>query len=451
MPDSKPKVTFVVHRYGLDIGGGAEEYCRRVAERMCSHWDIEVVTTCARDYMTWANELSPGVERIHRVTVIRFPVEETRDMKLFQDQMDAVLKTSAIQEQEQWMRSQGPYSPSMFDYLQRIYPERDLFIFFSYLYAHTYFGLPLVAPKSALVPMAHDEAPIHLGIYRSIFGSARYLLFLSPEERKLVQSIFQLKEGTHDVVGIGWDALAVGRGVSGAEVQASETGRKGLDIKNLGPERSAFYSTGQPLVSVLQPTSLDSQLLTHNARHRGELLRPNPAPKVRKPYGLYIGRIDYAKGLGDLFHYFVHSPTSLNLVLIGEKHMDLPQDPRIQYLGFVSDQDKHALLEDAELLFLPSPYESLSLSLLEAWAAGIPVVANGKGAVLRGQCERGGGGFLYQTQEEFVCALDRLMESKARRVKMGLLGQRYVRKTYRWTEVEQHYFKVLAHVRELSQ
>ena len=59
------KLAVVVQRYGADINGGAELHARYIAERLSRHAEVEVVTTCARDYVTWKNELPPGVEEIN--------------------------------------------------------------------------------------------------------------------------------------------------------------------------------------------------------------------------------------------------------------------------------------------------------------------------------------------------------------------------------------------------
>lgn len=387
----RPKVTFVIHRYSADIAGGAEQYCRRVAERMCRHWDLDIVTTCARDYLTWANEFPAGTEELDGIRVLRFPVAEHRDMKLFNRRLDAVLAGSTLAEQEEWMRAQGPYSPALLEHLRSTYRERDLFIFFSYLYAHTYFGLPLVADKAVLVPMAHDEPMIRLEIYRSVFGGARRLLFLTPEEKKLVRSRFPIDDEAHPVVGIGCEM--------------------------------APYTKRNP-----------------------EVLSQMALPK---PYGIYVGRVDASKGMSDFFHYFVHSRVPLDLVVVGDVQMEIPDHHRIHYLGFVSEEVKVELLKNAEVLFLPSPYESLSLSVLEAWQAGIPALVNGGATVLAGQCERSGGGVIYRSQQEFVQALHALMESRARRVYLGLLGRRYVRRTCSWPIVEGRYLETLEEVTAL--
>ena len=55
------KLALVVQRYGAGIAGGSETLCRHYAERLADHHDVTVLTSCARDYFTWSNELPPGV------------------------------------------------------------------------------------------------------------------------------------------------------------------------------------------------------------------------------------------------------------------------------------------------------------------------------------------------------------------------------------------------------
>ena len=78
------KIAIAAQRYGADINGGAELHARYVAEHLARHAEVEVLTTCAQDYVTWANVLPPGVETINGVTVRRFPVAHPANRKIRQ-------------------------------------------------------------------------------------------------------------------------------------------------------------------------------------------------------------------------------------------------------------------------------------------------------------------------------------------------------------------------------
>jgi hypothetical protein len=77
------KIAVVVQRYGADINGGAELHARYIAEHLARHAAVEVLTTCATDYITWRNALPPGEEMVHGVKVRRFPVAQEREPDTF--------------------------------------------------------------------------------------------------------------------------------------------------------------------------------------------------------------------------------------------------------------------------------------------------------------------------------------------------------------------------------
>ncbi|HEY0097209.1 MAG TPA: glycosyltransferase, partial [Archangium sp.] len=79
----KPRVGFVVQRYG-EVTGGAERHAQQVVEQLAPHWDVTVLTTCAKNHLTWENAFAPGEERTAEgVRLLRFPVTRVRHIRPF--------------------------------------------------------------------------------------------------------------------------------------------------------------------------------------------------------------------------------------------------------------------------------------------------------------------------------------------------------------------------------
>ena len=54
------KILYLVQRYGAEIVGGSESACREFAEHLVGlGHEVEVLTSCARDYVEWANYYPP--------------------------------------------------------------------------------------------------------------------------------------------------------------------------------------------------------------------------------------------------------------------------------------------------------------------------------------------------------------------------------------------------------
>ena len=152
------KIAFVIQRYGTEILGGSEYHCRLIAERMAVRHQVDVLTTCAREYTTWKNEYPEGSDRIRGVNVRRFPNTRTRDLEAFNTLSDWIFNYPHTREDElRWLEEQGPWSPALLEYLQRSHQQYDVLIFFTYLYAPTVLGMQIAPRKSILVPTAHDE------------------------------------------------------------------------------------------------------------------------------------------------------------------------------------------------------------------------------------------------------------------------------------------------------
>jgi glycosyltransferase involved in cell wall biosynthesis len=387
----KPKVAFVVQRCGREVNGGAEAHALAVAQHMAAHWDTEVLTTCALDYMSWANHYPAGSEILDGALIRRFPVAEPRDLESFNrlsDRLRPRCQSASLAEQERWMRAQGPWSPALFDFIEQQVGNYDVVIFFGYLYAQTWFALPRVAEKAVLAPLAHDEWAIYLNFWDHLFSLPRAFIFNTVEERDFLRQRFP-------------------------------------DARLEGPVAG---------VAVDRPLDIDPV-------------------RFRRDYGieddflLYVGRIDPSKGCDELFDFFLRHRAQggmpRQLVLLGKSVMTIPDHPDIRPLGFVSESTKWDALAACAALVMPSPHESLSMVLLEAWSVGKPVIVNGDCAVLVGQCRRANGGVWYQNFEEFSCGLLCLQEGRIPSV-LGRQGWRFVREYYTWPVIEQAYLDTVA-------
>src|SRR5258707_10821539 len=113
------KLACVVHRYGADIAGGSEAHCRHVAERLALRHDVTVLTTCAKDHITWRNEYPVGDSRLNGALVRRFAVARQRSLNRFKDVSDIAFSGTASEaEQIEWFRENGPDVPDLIAYLR---------------------------------------------------------------------------------------------------------------------------------------------------------------------------------------------------------------------------------------------------------------------------------------------------------------------------------------------
>ena len=185
------RIAFIVQRYGAEILGGSEYHCRLIAERMAERHDVEVLTTCARDYVTWKNEYPEGNDRARGVTIRRFANAEARDIQSFNQFSDWIFNYPHTKDDEiEWLRRQGPWCPALVDYLEKNHRAYDVLIFFTYLYAPTVLGLKVAPERSILVPTAHDEPAIRLGIYREMFSLPAAIAYNTETERRFLKGEF---------------------------------------------------------------------------------------------------------------------------------------------------------------------------------------------------------------------------------------------------------------------
>jgi glycosyltransferase involved in cell wall biosynthesis len=169
---------------------------------------------------------------------------------------------------------------------------------------------------------------------------------------------------------------------------------------------------------------------------------------IEGPFAIYVGRIDANKGCIELFDYFIRyvekAERPVSLVLIGTPALPIPQHPRIRHLGYVTDQDKFDAMAAADVLIMPSYYESLSMVALEAWALRRPVLANAQCDVLLGQCMRSNGGLYYRDAAEFMATLDTILGDPTLAAALGRNGRGYYERHYDWPVIERKYLSMFA-------
>ena len=386
------KIAFVVQRYGLEVMGGSELHCRLLAERLAqAGHSCTVYTSAARDYVTWRNEYASGEETVNNVLVKRYPVDRERDITAFNAYSDWIFANSHSREDEiLWMERQGPLSTALIQAIGREGAEHDHVIFFTYLYYNTFWGLRAVSGRKTLVPTAHDEPAIHLGIMREVFERPDAFMFNTEAEKAMLGRYFSFAGKYEETVGVGVDLPA------GVDVDAFRRDH-GIDF----------------------------------------------------PYILYAGRIEPGKGCSELFEYFRHveqTDPDLRLLLIGNKLMELPDDPQVRYLGFVSPAEKNAAMAGALATIHPSHLESLCMAALESLAVRTPILVQAATDPLRQHAVQGRCGLTFANQEEFAAGLELLANDKKLRDGMGANGQAYVEANYTWERIIAKYERLIAHM-----
>lgn len=389
----KSKIAFVCQRYGLEVNGGAEQYCRQVAEKMTELYDVTVYTTCAVDYVTWRNSYDPVEEDINGVHVKRYPVSQERNPEEFGKIHEYVMShPKHTDEQEaEWVLKQGPVCDALLDALDQEYQNYKVILFITYLYYLTVKGSERNYPNAILIPTTHDEPPVYLRVYDKVFAAAKGIVWLTGEERIFARKRFPfVKDKPEIVTGIGIESLKV-------------------EIPEL-------------------PESLK-----------------------RTKYIVYAGRIDESKGCGELFDFFRqykkdHPGSSLKLVLMGKAVMKIPVQTDIISLGFVSDEMKYAVMQNAVALLLHSHFESLSMVVLESMFLGRPVLVTGKCDVLKGHCIHSNAGLYFESYEEYAGALDYLLTHPLEYEQMRINGQKYVDENYRWDVIVNKYHQIIEQV-----
>lgn len=379
----KEKIAFVVQRYGLEVNGGAELYCRQVAEKLSEYYEVDVLTTCALDYMTWKNYYVEGKEVINNVNVIRFKVDKERNVNRFNKLSEKILINpikNTYEENIEWMEEQGPVCNDLINYLKENNKEYKSILFMTYLYWTTFWGVEECPEKSILIPTAHDEPPIYLNIFKDKFNTPKFIAYNTYDEMEFVNKLFNNKSVNSDIFGVGVDL----------------------------------------------PENIKEVNIREKYNFSGD-------------YILYVGRIDESKGCGELFEYYLRyikeTKRDIKLVLIGKAVMDIPKHKNIIPIGFVSDEDKFNAIKQSKFVVISSKYESLSMILLESLKLNKPVVVNGNCSVLKTHCRRSNAGLYYENYYEFKEVLEFMFDNEKECKLIGNNGSKYVDNNYDWNVI----------------
>jgi glycosyltransferase involved in cell wall biosynthesis len=380
------KLAFVTPRYGAGVIGGAEAAARMLAERLCQRpgWDVEVMTSCALDHLTWENTESPGTSVLNGVTVHRFPTASRRLLDYFE--LDAKLRvspaTATLAESRRWVALNGPMCPGLVDAVATT--DADVVACYPYLFATTVDGIAVSRVPTVLHPAAHDEPALYLSAFRRSFRDLDGFVYHTQAERDLMEYAFGIGARPQIVLGLGVNDPA-------------GSGRPGGGILGIGD----------------------------------------------RPYLCYLGRVDEHKGCGMLAEYFERykerRPGDLALVFVGPVSDQAPDHPDMVVTGTVSEADKWDILAGAQVMVNPSAYESFSLVLLEAWTVGVPALVNASCAATMEHCRRSGGGLWFESYRSFEVAVDRLTGEPQLRSALADAGGQYTARYYRWPSIIDRY------------
>jgi glycosyltransferase involved in cell wall biosynthesis len=376
----KGRIAFVPPRYGDDVVGGAETVLRQAAERLAARgWEVDVLTTCARDHYTWANAYQAGSERDGALTVFRFPVVQPHDSSVWQGldrriQLGSSLSTA---EQHAWLNGRCRV-PGLFHHLVGHAHAYRAIVFSPYLFWTTATGAAVAPEKTVVIPCLHDESYAYQPVFRSLLADSAQVWFMSEPEHRLAHRI--------------------------------------------GPVAKTHHVTGE---GVLIPEAYDPE--GFRARHG-----------LFRPYVLFAGRREAGKGwqslLRALTRAVVHLGVDVDLVTFGVGWVNPPSEiaDRVRNLGWLPDEEVGDAYAGAAAYIQPSLFESFSRTIMESWLAGTPVIANGACEVVRWHCERSRAGLLYTDEYELAQYLALVIDEPKSLSRLGRLGRDYVLANYTW-------------------
>ncbi len=379
------KIRFVIPWYGENIPGGAEYACRRTAENLHDHgFDVEVLTTCAKDCYGWDNHHKPGVTKVNSVAVRRFLADERNPNKFDEINSKLMNGLSISDDEESTFISEMINSTSLYDFIAA---NKDGFYFFMpYMFGTTFHGSLIHPEISYIIPCLHDESYAYLNIFKKMFEQVKGVISLAHDEQKLTQAIYGIAAEKTRLLGVGVDT----------------------EIK-------------------------------------GDRYRFRKKFDINDPFILYVGRKERGKNVDLLIDYFSKykkvDKDNLKLVLVGGGSVDIPKslETEVIDLGFVSDSDKYDAYAAATMHCQPSANESFSFTIMESWLLKTPVLVHSSCAVTKKHCVDSNGGLFFENAYEFIESLLYALNNKDTMRQMAENGSAYVKENYSWEVIIDKY------------
>ena len=420
------KFAFITPRYGADVATGAEHACRLLAEQVSERHDVDVLTTCARDPRTWANEYSEGMDRVRGALVRRFAVSQAREPEAFRQFADRLLAGPRSRADElEWVRRAGPWSPGLVDFIRRQHRSYDALVFFSLCNPLTVHGVQIAPDRSVLFPHLQLQPALRFALFAEVLSSVRAVGLLSAAERRLMRAYVRVVPQHDEIVGIGIDP---------------------------SPEQSYPRHQQDPADTVVdeEPIGADAEVPEEAAYLAGRGVPFRRRHRLYGPFALYGGRVEPDNGCEEMLEYFetfAGTDTEMTLVLMGVKMMKVPEERHVRMAGVLPERERMIAYEAADMTIAPASDDLVAQPLLESMAVGTPVLASARNEAAVEHCRRANAGLFYANRDEFVEAMRLLTTSNGLRERLGENGRSYVRQNFRWDAVLGRFDRLMARAR----
>ena len=365
------KICLVTPIFSSQAFGGAERHAWEIAHLLSEDFEVHIVTTTALDYRTWKNFYKAGIENINNLYIYRFPVEKQRSL-FFPYFHKKILKINLNLSDKEFEKWLKLQGPYCPDLVEFL--KVNIKNYYKVFY-FTYLYYPVV-----------NSLPIDKKKSICILTLHDEPMAYFPQFKKLFTNEITYCFNTPE--------------------------EKKLFEKIYDFTPSKYSIVGMHL----------------------DYLKPAKSIARKKPYVIYIGRIDAGKGILELISLFEewldYSQADLELLLIGFGKLPKLENSKIFQLGYIDEEEKAGYLEGAEFLINPSQVESFSIVIMEAWLKEKAVLVNAKSEIMKNHCIRSNGGLYYYDKLSFFRTMDYLLENPLKRKIMGQNGKRYVELNY---------------------